>query len=455
MVSNMDPLGAPSSFSARRSATSNLPNFELPPPQLSQKYPPYSTMNVTQPSPANVSVGNLLTPPSNMSGESLSPISSGMNAPGSGVNNGMSAYTPNGFWPHPTASTNPYGFSSGNTPQAWGQGPLNPLFPAPRGMFSPSLGSLMRNNSNSPTTTEGLPPPPYDFNQLPPFSTSMSMSAPPALGAQQQAMANVMMSTQTPVSSSATQASPIHASESYMQRPSLTPSYYSGSQPSSTPQQGQFPSYTAASPVQQSPMTSNGASRISPTSGQPPHLHSTAPQQPPHFSRPFNSYPLPAMTGPVMTNVHSPGSQMAMVGGMPGGMMPAFNSGHAAMQMYGNPHAAQQPPLNDRPFKCDQCPQSFNRNHDLKRHKRIHLAVKPFPCGHCDKSFSRKDALKVSQYPIISRQVHPLIISAEAHPRQRLRQISWIRLGNQGKRLALSHWEIRSYRHRYRRQFNP
>ncbi|KAL7272046.1 hypothetical protein RUND412_005166 [Rhizina undulata] len=48
----------------------------------------------------------------------------------------------------------------------------------------------------------------------------------------------------------------------------------------------------------------------------------------------------------------------------------------------------------DRPFKCDQCPQSFNRNHDLKRHKRIHLAVKPFPCNNCDKSFSRKDALK-------------------------------------------------------------
>ncbi|CAG8604484.1 1040_t:CDS:2 [Paraglomus occultum] len=51
-------------------------------------------------------------------------------------------------------------------------------------------------------------------------------------------------------------------------------------------------------------------------------------------------------------------------------------------------------PLYDRPFKCDQCPQSFNRNHDLKRHKRIHLAVKPYPCTHCEKQFSRKDALK-------------------------------------------------------------
>ncbi|CAG8494778.1 4674_t:CDS:2 [Ambispora gerdemannii] len=39
-------------------------------------------------------------------------------------------------------------------------------------------------------------------------------------------------------------------------------------------------------------------------------------------------------------------------------------------------------PLYDRPFKCDQCPQSFNRNHDLKRHKRIHLAVKPYPCPY-------------------------------------------------------------------------
>jgi len=74
-------------------------------------------------------------------------------------------------------------------------------------------------------------------------------------------------------------------------------------------------------------------------------------------------------------------------------MMPAFNSGQAAhmQQMYAS---QPQTPQNDRPFKCDQCPQSFNRNHDLKRHKRIHLAVKPFPCGHCEKSFSRKDALK-------------------------------------------------------------
>jgi uncharacterized Zn-finger protein len=32
----------------------------------------------------------------------------------------------------------------------------------------------------------------------------------------------------------------------------------------------------------------------------------------------------------------------------------------------------------------------------LKRHQRIHLAVKPFGCEDCEKRFSRKDALKVS-----------------------------------------------------------
>merc|ERR1711981_1109667 len=70
------------------------------------------------------------------------------------------------------------------------------------------------------------------------------------------------------------------------------------------------------------------------------------------------------------------------------------NSGTAAMMHQYHTHPSHSSPPNDRPFKCDQCPQSFNRNHDLKRHKRIHLAVKPFPCGHCEKSFSRKDALK-------------------------------------------------------------
>jgi len=102
----------------------------------------------------------------------------------------------------------------------------------------------------------------------------------------------------------------------------------------------------------------------------------------------YSGYKLPAMKAPIMTNVHSPGNQMALSGSM--------NKQHIPQQMGGDMSGLhQQPPQTDRPFKCDQCPQSFNRSHYLKRHKWVHLAVKPFSCEHCEKSFSRKDALKV------------------------------------------------------------
>ncbi|EGF79557.1 hypothetical protein BATDEDRAFT_12478, partial [Batrachochytrium dendrobatidis JAM81] len=44
-------------------------------------------------------------------------------------------------------------------------------------------------------------------------------------------------------------------------------------------------------------------------------------------------------------------------------------------------------------FKCDMCPSTFSRNHDLKRHIRIHLGIRPYKCERCDKSFTRMDAL--------------------------------------------------------------
>lgn len=76
---------------------------------------------------------------------------------------------------------------------------------------------------------------------------------------------------------------------------------------------------------------------------------------------------------------YSPAAAAAAYGGHFGGMM--FQS------------QQQQP---DKPYQCDQCPTAFTRNHDLKRHKRIHWALKPFQCNGCEKAFSRKDALKVS-----------------------------------------------------------
>lgn len=158
-----------------------------------------------------------------------------------------------------------------------------------------------------------------------------------------------------------------------------------------------------ASPYGGSPALVHGGHGINAPGRMPPgpnHPNAGPPPQLGYHRPPWPSYSLPAMPGPIMTNVHNPNSPMSLVGGLQPGFLAGFNSGHVAsmQQMYGGHPPltghAQPSPANDRPFKCDQCPQSFNRNHDLKRHKRIHLSIKPFPCAHCDKSFSRKDALK-------------------------------------------------------------
>ncbi|KAL9013843.1 MAG: hypothetical protein Q9173_001486 [Seirophora scorigena] len=402
MASTLEPHGQPQSLTARRSAASNLPNFELPPPPaISQKFMQYNNVPVTQSTPAMVSVGNLLTPPTNNPGDSLSPLPSTMNNHGNGSQNLQSYAPPGAFWPPPAGANNSYPL--GGTPQPFNQG-SGSLFP-PRGMFSPSLNSLVRNNSNSPSSTDGLPPPPFDMHQLPPFPGSMPMSAPPnpstvgSVGAPQyQAYSQQnYMNAHSPGSAPTSQASPVNAPD---YRPHSTPTYYPGSQASSTPQSSHFPQYQNHSSPQNSPLTASApqGSRTSPLSGQSSGSQHPVQQQGSAFPRHYPFYNLPAISGPIITNMQTPGGQMTMLGmpnqALPGNIMPGFNSGASAQmhQLYAGPH--QQAPHNDRPFKCDQCPQSFNRNHDLKRHKRIHLAVKPFPCGHCDKSFSRKDALK-------------------------------------------------------------
>lgn len=445
MASNVEPSLPASSFTARKSAASNLPQFELPPPQpLNTKYNFQSinnSMTASQAAPATLSVGNLLTPPSNISGDSLSPISAGAQSNGPAAN-GLPPFTPSAFWQQPTGTT-PLGMASSSWPQG-----SNALYPG-RFPFSPSsITSLnMRTDTGSPSTSGSLPPPPpqptYDLSNqqpLPQFTGNMpaSTTLPPITAQQQQhqhhqnqqqqqqqiqqqqihqqqhqqlqhqqqnhqTMPQYNMGMPTPVSATARQGSPTNGTDPYSQRTSQTPSYYSGSQPSSTPQQAHFPNYQNQSPVQQSPMSAGmqQPARLSPTNGQIPHgqipnFQSVAPPQNQVYMR-YPSYP--GINGPIMSNVQNPGGPVTMLGGpaMPGhmGQYQPFNSGLAA-QIHGGYSNNHSGPHTDRPFKCDQCPQSFNRNHDLKRHKRIHLAVKPFPCKDCDKSFSRKDALKVS-----------------------------------------------------------
>ena len=84
---------------------------------------------------------------------------------------------------------------------------------------------------------------------------------------------------------------------------------------------------------------------------------------------------------------------------------PSMSSNHA----YAAHHSPQQlmvqgidqmqyPASPQRPFACDMCALSFNRQHDLKRHRETHSGEKPFLCnGGCGKTFTRKDALKRHQ----------------------------------------------------------
>ena len=449
MGSPLDALNAPSSLTARRQAASNLPGqFELPPPSTlpfatggaHHKYPSLSnSLSAMQHNAnTNASSGNLLTPPSGSTSDS--------NNGGSSMPNGHGGpilpYTPT-FFGTPGGS-----FHTGFTPQpqSW-----NPLYP-PRPMFSPSLGSLVRNNTNSPTAAEGQNQQQsshYDMGSLPPFQpmmlsppTSVTPTSQSQAQQQQQALANSILNN-TNHMRGPTQSSPMNAGDGLGKI--SPPSTNQGGSYSSSAQQQSAYAYAGPSPVQQSPQTATpSVSRTSPPVGQN-HVQSQHIQQ--HFQHPpYPSYTMPAMQGPIMTNVHHPGGPMIRSGNLQGGNLPPnFNSGYMAnASMYPNqrPHSPPQG-TTERPFKCDQCPQSFNRNHDLKRHKRIHLAVKPFPCGHCDKSFSRKDALKVrssSTFPNITNT------SSATYPGQRMRQASLCRWQPQRGRRQIRVWERRRQR---------
>jgi len=364
MMENLQPQ----SFTARRPAASSLPpTFQLPPPPQDHlagqpRYPTYTPTTQTQPTPT---INSVPTPPGALPNNDLSPVNSNSSSAGSA--NGPSYHNSTGYWPTPQPPSNPlYQYSSApSLSTMYSQSSYNNRNP-----FPPSIGNFHGRGPNSPQA-EALPGPPYEINH-PPF---------PSGGGQSQNLPNLapqQMSNNGLPSSQASSQGAMHAPDHFARPP---PSPYYGT-PSSTPQQSTFPAFTHHSP-HQSPNTSGP--RISPISAHSMH----APQQS-YTPRPYPGYSLPAMAGPIMSNVHSPGNQMALVGGpMQMGYPPQIGQ-----HMYTH-HQGQQSPQGDRPFKCDQCPQSFNRNHDLKRHKRIHLAVKPFPCEHCEKSFSRKDALKV------------------------------------------------------------
>ncbi|RAK96676.1 putative C2H2 finger domain protein, partial [Aspergillus ibericus CBS 121593] len=368
MGTALEALTTPQPLNSRRPAAPTLPSFELPAPTFPTSGP---IKYAHHPNSASIhpSVSKLLTPPASTqsgdNGHASTAVTTGVS-----TNSELAPY-----W-QGQGSYSASGAAAAR--QSWSSGmpyTSRDTFPLPR------------NPATSTPGTEHIPQP-FEVNQLPPFQQPIPVSAAPGGPLQHHSMPHAMLSVH-PLPNPAPSPHPLPSNDPYMVKSSSAPAYGTVQQVSNSP----------------------GYSSYGPTGlgmQQPPGRVASNPHPTHHLNYqrgPWPSYSLPAMNGPVWTNVHNPNGPMSVTGNQPGLLpgLPGFNSGHAAnlqqmQQLYGGhpPHPGHggPGPTNDRPFKCDQCPQSFNRNHDLKRHKRIHLSVKPFPCTHCDKSFSRKDALK-------------------------------------------------------------
>lgn len=427
-----------SSFTSRRPAASNLPHFSLPPPP---DVPSAKTSATTT-----------------MSGGPRQQDFGGSAAAASHSSTPPAAYPQlTGSWPTPLgrmpSAYGPYNPPGSQEQQAHQQLPkVHP--PSPFQQFLSSISNNPFPGAGQPTSTrdgdagaptqhqqpaasrtDDDPAGSQAFNstatapyQLPGYS---SYRQPPSPGYYYPASTTPQQSTFPPFpppQPSPTVPSPSASSSTYRATPIVPSSYPShpspklpGPGPSDThPRPGLSPlgGLPGMDPPPQHhnpPPHLNPPLPQQPSPGPPPQQpqHQQPPHQPPQepwpgaLTRPLMYPHHPPHHGPVMSNLHQPGTPMSLV---PGG-----SSHHS--QQFGQPFAYRMTQCGpggygsgpgggggasgsganqDRPFKCDQCPQSFNRNHDLKRHKRIHLPVKPFPCGVCEKSFSRKDALKVS-----------------------------------------------------------
>ncbi|KAG5645441.1 hypothetical protein DXG03_006265 [Asterophora parasitica] len=110
--------------------------------------------------------------------------------------------------------------------------------------------------------------------------------------------------------------------------------------------------------------------------GQPPDSHSQ-----PHFP-PNHSYPwLPAHPPASSTDIGT-----AVYPCLITGCKKTFSRLYS-LRAHQRVHAIH------RPYRCSLCPASFARNHDLKRHIKLHDR-KAWKCGGCLKVFSRRDAIK-------------------------------------------------------------
>ncbi|KAI1163588.1 hypothetical protein F5B18DRAFT_619281 [Nemania serpens] len=360
---------ATQSILSRRPAAGGLPHFHLPHP--------------------NTSLDSQIPRVS----DSISPPSSSLNSSSShSPHTGITQYNSQNGWPVPNTSSYTYGsITSGVQPSAmssnYSRHLYSPSAPGPPG--GPGQPSYGARSSQPPATTDGLAPPYDNVNHPFPMSITGAATSHSSFATQPPHSQHLQHGILSPHTTQPPSPALTASADNYTRAPP-TASYYTAS--SSTPQQPPFPAFPPPhpSPSQLSSTTAGGPTRAIPSLSS--QHHTSMGTLPPYGNRHYNySTAVPNMGPMVLSNMGNPGGQMHLMG-TTNPLSSYHHAGHGLPHhnMYAGPPNAQQ----DRPYRCDTCSQSFNRNHDLKRHKRIHLEVKPFPCVYCDKAFSRKDALR-------------------------------------------------------------
>ncbi|KAG5648625.1 hypothetical protein DXG03_003236 [Asterophora parasitica] len=165
------------------------------------------------------------------------------------------------------------------------------------------------------------------------------------------------------------------------------PTLTSSSQCNAVAHQTNYPTTSQSMSSMRDPQTPQRSSHYQPQShnnGYSPYVGVSSQSQS-HYAE---SRPRPHSQAP--SSMHTQSIPIAVPQHSP---PPHFHSPPQAISI-----SPQYPATPSRPFTCDLCALSFNRQHDLKRHRETHTGEKPYLCnGGCGKTFTRKDALKRHQ----------------------------------------------------------